>query len=76
MCLLHEAPRGVYHYRCGYPQALSTMGMNNTRVIRSPTGCWPSNVCDRKPAHNGGDCAYRHRIVSNNPLIMKANAMA
>ncbi len=29
-----------------------------------------------KTAHYGGDCAYRHRIVSNNPLIMKANAMA
>jgi hypothetical protein len=52
------------------------MGMNNTRVIRSVTSCWPSNVPGRKPAQYGDDCAYRHRIVSNNPLIMKANAMA
>jgi hypothetical protein len=52
------------------------MGMNNTRVIRSLTGCWLSNVGGRRHAPEGGCQAYRHRIVSNNPLIMKANAMA
>jgi hypothetical protein len=50
--------------------------MNNTRVIRLPTGCWLSNAADRGWADLLSRRAYRHRIVSNNPLIMKANATA
>jgi hypothetical protein len=50
--------------------------MNNTRVIRSLTSCWLSNAGGRQcPPYQGG-WAYRHRMVSNNPLIMKANATA
>jgi hypothetical protein len=52
------------------------MGMNNTRVIRSLTRCWLSNAADRRRAPLEGRWAYRHRIVSNKPLIMKANATA
>jgi hypothetical protein len=50
------------------------MGMNHTRVIWSLTSCWLSYTGCRKRRHYEGRCAYRHRIVSNNPLIMKANA--
>jgi hypothetical protein len=52
------------------------MGMNHTRVIWSLTGCWLSNPADRKWARSLGGPIYRHRIVSNKPLIMKANATA
>ena len=52
------------------------MGMNHTRVIRSATGCWLSNATDPEWVRRLGARAYRHRIVSNNPLIMKANATA
>jgi hypothetical protein len=52
------------------------MGMNNTRVIRSATSCWLSNRAGRQRPRFEGCWAYRHRIVSNNPLIMKANATA
>jgi hypothetical protein len=52
------------------------MGMNHTRVIRCPHGCQPSNAADRECVRHGCDGAYRHRMVSNNPLIMKANATA
>jgi hypothetical protein len=67
---------GIYHCLCGYPQALSTMGMNNTRVIRSLTSCWRSNTDGPQHRPYGGCWTYRHRMVSNNPLIMKANATA
>ena len=46
------------------------------RVIRRHDGCQPSNADDRERGRRGGRGGYRHRIVSNNPLIMKANAMA
>jgi hypothetical protein len=52
------------------------MGMNHTRVIWSLTGCWLSNRADRKWARPLVGPIYRHRIVSNKPLIMKANATA
>lgn len=52
------------------------MGMNHTRVIRCSIGCQASNDADRERVRHGRDGAYRHRIVSNNPLIMKANATA
>jgi hypothetical protein len=52
------------------------MGMNHTRVIWPRTGCWLSNVADLRPARQLGERTYRHRIVSNKPLIMKANATA
>jgi hypothetical protein len=52
------------------------MGMNHTRVIRSLTGCWLSNSADRGWARQLGGATYRQRIVSNKPLIMKANATA
>jgi hypothetical protein len=52
------------------------MGMNNTRVIRSLTSCWLSNTVGGQRPPYEGPCAYRHRMVSNNPLIMKANATA
>ena len=52
------------------------MGMNHTRVIRSCTGCWLSNATDSGWARQLGERTYRHRMVSNNPLIMKANATA
>lgn len=52
------------------------MGMNNTRVIRSLTSCWLSNAADRRRTPFEGCGVYRHRIVSNKPLIMKANATA
>ena len=52
------------------------MGMNNTRVIRSLTSCWLSNAVGRQRLPYEGRWAYRHRMVSNNPLIMKANATA
>ena len=67
---------GVYHCRRGYPQALSTMGMNNTRVIWSLTRCWLDNAVGRLRPSYEVCWAYRHRMVSNNPLIMKTNAMA
>jgi hypothetical protein len=46
------------------------------RVIRSLTGCWLSNTAGRQHLPRKGCWAYRHRMVSNNPLIMKANATA
>jgi hypothetical protein len=52
------------------------MGMNNTRVIRSLTSCWLSNAAGRQRPRFERCLAYRHRMVSNNPLIMKANATA
>jgi hypothetical protein len=52
------------------------MGMNHTRVIQCPHRCQLSNDADQECGHDGRDGAYRHRIVSNNPLIMKANATA
>jgi hypothetical protein len=52
------------------------MGMNDTRVIRPLTSCWLSNTAGRQRPRFEGCWAYRHRIVSNNPLIMKANATA
>jgi hypothetical protein len=52
------------------------MGMNNTRVIQSLTSCWLSNRAGRQRLRFEGCWAYRHRIVSNNPVIMKANATA
>ncbi len=48
------------------------MGMNHTRVIRCRLRCQPADV----GVENGGDDAYRHRMVSNKPLIMNANATA
>jgi hypothetical protein len=52
------------------------MGMNHTRVIRPLTSCWLSNTAGRQRPCYEGRWAYRHRMVSNNPLIMKANATA
>jgi hypothetical protein len=52
------------------------MGMNHTRVIRSLTSCWLSNTAGRQCRSYEGRWVYRHRMVSNNPLIMKANATA
>jgi hypothetical protein len=52
------------------------MGMNHTRVIRSLTGCWISDPADRGSAGQLVGPSYRHRIVSNKPLIMNANATA
>jgi hypothetical protein len=52
------------------------MGMNNTRVIRSLTSCWLSDTVGRQRSSSEGRWAYRQRMVSNNPLIMKANATA
>ena len=46
------------------------------RVIRSRTRCWLSNAAGRRRPPFEGRWAYRHRIVSNKPLIMKANATA
>ena len=51
------------------------MGMNHIDVIRLPTGCAQEN--GRQPEGvlaAGRD--HRQRMVSNNPVIMKANAMA
>ena len=44
------------------------------RVIRSLASCWLSDTGRRQRPPYEGRCAYRHRMVSNNPLIMKANA--
>jgi hypothetical protein len=50
--------------------------MNHTRVIRSGAGSWLSKATDPGWARQLSPRAYRQRIVSNNPLIMKANATA
>jgi hypothetical protein len=50
--------------------------MNHTRVIRSRIGCWRSNAAEVGWARQLSEPTYRHRMVSNNPLIMKANATA
>lgn len=52
------------------------MGMNHTRVIQSLGRCWLSTRAGQGRAHQDLAQAYRHRIVSNKPLIMKANATA
>jgi hypothetical protein len=52
------------------------MGMNHTRVIRSRAGCWLSNAAHCGWARQLSERTYRHRMVSSNPLIMKANATA
>ena len=52
------------------------MGMNHTRVICSGTGCWPATPQVGARRISSGEPIYRHRIVSNKPLIMKANATA
>jgi len=52
------------------------MGMNHTRVICSRTGCWPATPQVGAGGVNSGYALYRHRMVSNKPLIMKANATA
>jgi len=52
------------------------MGMNHTRVIQTLGRCWPSNSGGLERTHQDQAQAYRHRIVSNKPLIMKANATA
>jgi hypothetical protein len=52
------------------------MGMNHTRVIRSLTSCWLTDTGGRRRPPYEDRWAYRHRMVSNNPLIMKANATA
>jgi hypothetical protein len=52
------------------------MGMNHTRVIYSRTGCWPAIPQIGAGRVSSGELIYRHRMVSNKPLIMKAKATA
>jgi hypothetical protein len=52
------------------------MGMNHTHVIYTPTGCWPASPQVAAGRVSFGELSYRHRMVSNKPLIMKAKATA
>ena len=52
------------------------MGMNYTSVIDGCLGCQRSKHTGRTWGTQVACRAYRHRIVSNNPAIMKAKAFA
>lgn len=56
------------------------MGINNIVVIEQALGCWPGTVdlplFGQISGQQPQPAAQCQRIVSNNPVIMKANAMA
>jgi hypothetical protein len=52
------------------------MGMNHIDVIGLPVGCQHDNGERTGRGVSGVAAGQRHRIVSNKPVIMKANAIA
>lgn len=52
------------------------MGMNHIHVIEQPLGCLAGIAGHPTKPEFGPASAQRQRMVSNRPVIMKANAIA